>query len=179
MEAVAAADEIAFDFLRLALMAEADFRLVAVEIVNAGVGNLEQNLPAVGESLGDQVGDHFLLVVDEHLLADQLVEVDVPRLALERNVDAVVHHRLALQALADAGVDQHPRDPVLHQAGAHPRLAVGAASVLDDDAGDAGEMQQMRQHQSRRSRSHDADLRAHDPSPFAASMTIPTLLSKG
>ena len=142
-------------------MPETDFRIAAVEIVNAGVLDLEQNLPAVGQALGDQVGDDLLLVVDEHLLADQLVEVDVPRLALERDGDAVVHHRLALQPLADAGVDQHLRDPVLHQAGAHPRLAIGAAAVLDDDAGNAGEMQQMRQHQPRRSRPHDADLRPH------------------
>src|SRR6188768_1199823 len=70
MEPIAAADEVASDLLRPALIAEAYFWLVAVEM-NAGVRNLEQNLPAVRETLGNQVGDHLLLIVDEHLLANQ------------------------------------------------------------------------------------------------------------
>src|SRR6266581_429503 len=66
--------------------------------------------------------------------------------------------------VSDTGVHQHMRDPVLHQAGTHPRLAIGAAAVLDDDAGNAGQMQQMRQHQACRARADDADLRAHGSS---------------
>jgi hypothetical protein len=142
-------------------VAEADFRIAAVEIVNAGVRNIEENLATVGEALADQIRDDLFLIIDEHPLADQLVKVDVARLALERDIDAVVHHRLALQTRANAGVDQHLRDPVLHQTGAHPRLTIGAAPILDHDAGNAGEMQQMRQHQPGRSRPHDADLRPH------------------
>ncbi len=161
---VAATDEVALDLLRPALMAKADLRAAAVEVVDAGVRDLEENFAAVGKPLGDQIGDDLLLVVDEHLLADQLVEVDVPRLALAGDVDAVMHHGLALEPGADTGVHQHVRDPMLHQAGAHARLAIGPAAVLDDDAGNAGEVQQMRQHQPGRSRSDDADLGAHGSS---------------
>src|SRR5207253_10860816 len=57
VEAVAAADEIAFDLLRLAVVAEADSRMAAVEIVDAGARNLEENLAAVGQALADQIRD--------------------------------------------------------------------------------------------------------------------------
>src|SRR3954447_4274463 len=174
VEAVAAADEIAFDLLRLTVMTEPDFGIAAAEVVNAGVRDLEENLAAVGQTLSDQVGDDLLLIVDEHPLADQLMKIDVAGFAPERNIDAVVHHRLALQPRADAGVDQHLRHPVLHQPGAHPRLAIGAASILDHDAGNAGEMQQMRQHQPRRSRSHDADLGPHGSSGFQRECARPS-----
>jgi len=63
--------------------------MIAVEIVDAGIFDLEENLAAVGQPFGDQVGDDLLLVVDEHLLVDQLVKVDVPRLAVEGDVDAI------------------------------------------------------------------------------------------
>src|SRR3954469_16638955 len=58
VKAVAAADEIAFDLLRPALMLETNLRIFAGKIVDAGVLNLEEYPSAVGNPLFDQVGDH-------------------------------------------------------------------------------------------------------------------------
>ena len=46
------------------------------QIVNADVVDLEQQRPAVGEPLLDQVVHHLLLVVDGDALVDQRLEVD-------------------------------------------------------------------------------------------------------
>ena len=80
------------------------------------------------------------------MLVDQLGEVELVRFAVEGNENAIMHHGFALQARADAGVDEHLRDPILHQPCAHAVLAIVAAAVFDDDGFDAGKMQQMRQH---------------------------------
>ena len=113
------------------------FGLVAVEVVHADVVDLERIAHAVGEQPRDQVLHHLLLAVDGDALADQLAEVDVMRLAAEAEMDAVVEHGLALQALADAGVDQQVGDPLLEQAGADAVLDIVAAAVLEDDRLDA------------------------------------------
>src|SRR4029078_11994566 len=70
MEAVAAGDELAFDPLGLAVVPEADGRRAAVEIMDAGVLDLEQDRAAVGEPLRDHVGDGLPLVVAESPLAE-------------------------------------------------------------------------------------------------------------
>src|SRR3954464_7456994 len=91
VEAVAAADEIAFDLLRLTVMPEPDFGIAAAEVVNAGVRDLEENLAAVGQTLSDQVGDDLLLIVDEHPLADQLMKIDVAGFPPRRKIKCLVH----------------------------------------------------------------------------------------
>ena len=105
----------------------------AGEIVDADVGDLEQDLSAVGEPAGDQVLHHLLLAVDRDALADQLAEIDVVQRAVEAEMHAVVEQALALHALADAGLDQQVARPLLDQAGADAALDVVAAAVLQDD----------------------------------------------
>src|SRR5262249_14378729 len=68
VKAVATGDDVAFDFLRCAVMAKTNFRIGGLKIVDARIGYFEQNLAAVGEPFCDQVSDDFLLVVDEDLL---------------------------------------------------------------------------------------------------------------
>ena len=70
MEAVAAADEVAGELLGATLMMKTDFRRLAVKIVDADVGRLEQNLSAIGQPPRDQVFHNFLLAIDGHALAD-------------------------------------------------------------------------------------------------------------
>jgi hypothetical protein len=177
MEAVATADEVAVDLLRLAAMTELDLRRLARKAADPDVRALEQDLPAVGEPARDQVLHHLLLAIDGNALADQLSEVDVMQRAIEAEIDAVVHHALALHARADPGLDQHVGRPLLDQPGADARLAIGTAPRFDDDAGNAGTVQEMRQHQSRGACADDADLGAHQHSspailPAIARMTM-------
>src|SRR5262249_4134300 len=92
--------------------------------------------------------------------------------SIEAEIDSVVEHRLALHALADAGLDQEIACPLLDQAGANAALDVLAAAVLQDDRVDARTLQEMRQHQPGPARANDSNLRAH-------SFSLPRCLSAG
>ncbi len=48
-----------------------------VEVMDAHIGHLEQDLTAIGEPARDQILHHFLLAVDGDPLADQIAEADV------------------------------------------------------------------------------------------------------
>ena len=71
MEAVTAGDEIAFDFLRPAVMREADLRSWRRQVVHADIVDLEQQRPAVGEPPRDQVFHDLLLPVNRDALVHQ------------------------------------------------------------------------------------------------------------
>src|SRR6516164_8406686 len=161
VKTVAAADEVAGKLSVRAVVAEADLRRAAGEIVHAHVARLEQNLAAVREPPRDQVLHHLLLAVDGHALADELAEIDVVQGAAEGKVDAVVKHALAPHARADAGLDQEVARPLLDQTGADAALDVIAAAVFQDDALHALEVEKMRQHQPGGPGADDTDLRAH------------------
>ncbi len=82
------------------------------------------------------------------------------RIVAEAQLDAFVIHALALEALAEADVDQTIARPLLDQAGAHPRLAIFAAAIFDNDALDAGHLEKLRQHQAGRAGADNSDLGA-------------------
>ncbi len=161
MKAVAAGDEVADELLLPAGMPEPDLRRLAGEIVDADIGSLEQDPPAVGEPACDEVLHHLLLAVDGDALADQVAEIDVVQGAVEGEMNAMVKHSLALHARAHAGLDQEVARPLLDQAGADAALDVIAAAVFQDDELDARKVQEMRQHQPGRPRPYDPDLYAH------------------
>ena len=104
MEAIAAADKIADDLVRLAVVLEANARRLAIEIVNADVTRLEQNLSAVMQARLDEIFHHLVLRVDrDRAPAGQLVHVDAVTLPVKTQLDAVMDQPFAAQALA------HPR----------------------------------------------------------------------
>ena len=172
VKTVAAADEVAGELFLLAVVAEANFRRAAGEIVHAHVARLEQNLPAVGEPPLGQVLHHLLLAVDGHALADELAEIDVVQGAAEGKIDAVVEHAFALHARAGAGLDQEVARPLFDQAGADAAFDVIAASVFQDDALHALEVEEMRQHQPGGPGADDTDLRAHLALPIVPALTL-------
>ena len=67
-------------------------------------------------------------------------------------VDAAVLQALALQPVADAGVDQRVDGVLLEDAGADARLDVVARPVLQDDGVDALQGEQTREEQTGRDR---------------------------
>src|ERR1700722_11663903 len=108
----------------------------------------------------DQVLHDLLLAVDGDALPGELREVDAVALAVELQVDRVVHGAFGQHAPAHAAVAQQVGRPLLEHAGPHAGLDVGAGAAFDDDAPDPRQMQQVRQHQARRAGADDADLRA-------------------
>src|SRR5687768_10135887 len=98
--------------------------------MDAGVGGLEQDLSAVGETARDQILDHLLLAIDGDALADQFLEIDMVQRAGEAEMQTVVEQAFALQALTHAGVDQEVARPMLDQSGADAALDIVAAAAL-------------------------------------------------
>ena len=81
-------------------------------------------------------------------------------LGVELQVDAAVDDALALQALADAGLDQHVARALLEHARPHPRLAVLTVVRLYDHRLDSGALEQPPERQAGRARADDRHLRA-------------------
>ena len=161
VEAVAAADEVTRERLRLAVLAKADLRPVALEIVDAHVFGLEDDLAAGGEPGGDQVLGDLGLAVDGHGLAGERSEVDPVALAAEAELDAFVDQPEPAHPLADLRLLEQIDRALLEHAGADPPLDVLPAAPLQDDGLDALKMQELREQQARRPGPHDANLRAH------------------
>src|SRR5436190_24207853 len=99
MKPVASADEIARQLLLAPAMPESDFWRLAVEVVHADVGHLEQDLAAIREPARDQILDHLLLAIDGDAPSHQLAKVDVVQRACKGEIHAVVKHALAQHAL--------------------------------------------------------------------------------
>ena len=71
-------------------------------------------------------------------------------LAVELELDAVVDDPLALQPVADAGLDEEVGDRLLEHAGADPVLDVVAAPVLEHDRLDALAVEELGEREPRR-----------------------------
>ncbi len=161
MEAVTAGNEVALDFLRIALVGKPDLRPLGIEVVHGHAVDLEQQRAVVGAPLRDQVPHNFLLAVDGDALVHQLLEVEPVNVAVDADIDAPMWRAFALHARADADFRQQIGRPMLHQAGANAVVDVPFAAVLDDDGLDALQVKKPRQHQAGGARSDDADLGAH------------------
>src|SRR4051812_29787515 len=162
VEAVAAGDDVALERLRLALVCERDARRVAVDALEAEVGDLEADVAARLEAAGDEVLDDLLLAVDgDRPPAGQPAQVDPVALAVEAQLDAVMDEPLACQAVAEPGLGQELDGALLEDAGADAVLDVLAAAGLEDDGVDALEVQEVRQHQPGGPGTDDSDLCPH------------------
>jgi hypothetical protein len=108
------------------------------------------------------------LVIDVDLLANQPVEIDMPRLALPGEKNSIVQLGLAREALTDTGFYQHLRGPVFHHPGAAARFAIGPAPVFDDDGVDAFKFKKVCEHEAGRTRANNSNLGAHEKFPRKA-----------
>ena len=172
MEAVAAGDDVAAQLVVGSLVAEADARPLALEVVQRDVVDLEAQLAAGLQPRGDEVLDHLLLAVDgDRPPAGELGEVDAVPAPVEAQLEAVVDEALAVQALGDAGRVEQVDGRLLEHAGAHARLDVLARARLEDDRLDAPQVQQVGQQQPGRTGPHDPDLGVHHPSASASAST--------
>ncbi len=162
MEAVAAGDEVALELPWLALVLEADPGAVAVEVVDGDAGGLEEQRRAAREARLDQILDDLGLAVDDdRAAAGELAQRNAVPLAVELQLDAVVHESLAPHALADACPVEQVDRALLEHAGADALLHVLAAARLEHDGLDALQLQEPREREAGRAGSDDADLGAH------------------
>ena len=128
MEAVAAADEVASDLVRGAVLVIADLGKVRIQIVDAEVVDFEDDLAAGVQARLNQILDHLLLGVDrDGAAAGEFGHIDAVALPAEAEPDALVAQALPLQAFADPGFD-HQVDRALFQ---HAR-ADALFDIIDD-----------------------------------------------
>ena len=125
-------------------------------------GHVEQEGRAAREPCGDQVLDDLGLAVDgDRAPVRQVAEGDPVTLAVELQLDAVVHEALAAHALTHARGVQQIDGALLQHACAYALLDSLPTARLEHERLDALELEQLRQHESRRPGADDADLRAH------------------
>ena len=80
-------------------------------------------------------------------------------LGVELQVDAAMEDALALQALADTGVDQHVARALLEHPRPNPRFAVLTVARLEDHRLDPGALEQAPERQAGWAGADDRDLR--------------------
>ncbi len=100
-------------------------------------------------------------------------------LALELEVDPVVHDPLAFEPDADTDLAEQVGVPLLDHTGADPLLAVLAAARLDDDRLDPLGLEDPRQGQPGRAGADDADLGLHSLSASTLRSTLNAWLAAG
>ena len=139
--------------------------------MHAHLVDVEEQRQVLFEPHCDQILDDLGLAVDDDAAATgQLVHRHVVPLAVELQVDAAVHDRLAVQALGHARPLQQVDGPLLEHAGADARLDVLAASVLEHDRFDSRPVKQRGENQAGGTGTDDRDVSAqahHDSSSTA------------
>src|SRR5262245_14234909 len=107
MEAVAAGDEIAREFVRAAIPAPREARRVGLDAMDRNVSDVELERAARREARSDQVLDHLLLAIHgDRTAAGERGEVNAVTASREAEFDAVMRKPFARQALAHAGALQ-------------------------------------------------------------------------
>ena len=85
--------------------------------------------------------------------------------AAEAQLDALVDHPLAVQALRHAGLIEQVDGALLEHAGAHAPLDVVARAQLEHDGVDPAQLEQAGEDEPGRPGSDDRDLGLHHASP--------------
>src|SRR5512139_1797477 len=179
VKAVAARNEIAIDLVLAAFVRELDLRLVAGQVVDGDVTDIEQHGSAIREAALDEVLHDLLLAVDRDALVHQRFEVDAMQITVNADIDAPMQHALALHPFADPQLGEQVRRPVLDQARANPIFNVVAAAILDDDRVDTLQAEESRKHEACWACSDDSDLRPHDGVPDEYARRIGVRRSNG
>lgn len=107
--------------------------LRAIEIVDGGVFDFEENLAASGEPRIGQILDYLVLRVDrDAFAAGEFREIDAMGAFAKAQIHAVMDEAFALEACADGCFFQQVHSPLLQDAGAHAFLDVLAATIFED-----------------------------------------------
>src|SRR5262245_42913940 len=160
MKAVAAGNEIAFEFAILTVMPIGDARALAGEVVQRDiVGFVDAARPGLGASLHQVAGD-LGLAIDGDRFAGERLEIDAMAHPFDADLRSVVNQSIAVQAVADAGLLQELHRSLLDQTGANPFQHVVRRMPFENDIVDAMAVQKLPEQQARRAGADDRDLRA-------------------
>jgi hypothetical protein len=163
VETVAAGQKIANQLVRDAVFAIANLRERRIEIVYREIFNVENDVTARGEARLDEVLHYFLLRVHgDRAATGQFSHVDAMPTPVESEPDAIVPQSLALEAIADAGIDQQVNGPLFENARSNALLDVLSAAAFENDRLNAREMQKMREHQAGGTGADNANLSSHN-----------------
>src|SRR5687768_17461877 len=99
MIAIAAGNELAVELVLTALVAIANARLAATEVVHADVFGLEDEPALHGEARLDEIARQLGLTIHGHRAAGEPLQIDAGAPACEYQLEAVMDQALALQAL--------------------------------------------------------------------------------
>jgi hypothetical protein len=144
VEAVASGDEIAAQLLlNVVRVAEADARLVTVEIHHSHVGDLEVD-PVTGYvACGEQVLDHLLLrIQNRRAPARQLRHWDAGSRTIEAHLEPFMEIAFAAQPVVDACLLKYLDSGMFEQSGADTVLDELPAALFENPILDAGQMQE-------------------------------------
>src|SRR6266480_4330831 len=155
VEAVAAGDEVALDFLG---GIEADAGLGGIEILEANVKRLVHGPRAGGLARLHQIPSDLGLAVDRDRLACHRMQVDAVAAAGEGQVEPLVQHALGVQPRCHAGAIEQLYRALLQHAGADAAQHVFLRALLENDGVDARAVRQLAEEKARGTRADDGDL---------------------
>ena len=93
-------------------VAKPDHRPLRLEIVNGDVVNVEEQREAGVQARGDEILHDLRLAIDDNRApAREVAERDAVALAVELELDAVMHDALSFHAIADSEVHEQVGDP--------------------------------------------------------------------
>src|SRR4029077_5277574 len=179
VEAVASGEDLALELPRPSVVDEADTRPIGRQVVPSDVAGLEEEWQPALDTRTDQILDDLRLAVNHDRASRELAERQAMTLALEREVDPVVHDPLTFEPDADADLAEQVGVPLLDHTGADPLLAVLAAARLDDDRLDPLGREDPGQGQPSRAGADDADLGLHSLSASTLPSTLNAWLAAG
>src|ERR1700741_3931030 len=133
MEAVAARDEVADQFVRATGMSVAEPRPGGLDVMDADIRRFPDDHAGSGEAGGNQVSRYLGLAVDGDRLSGQRVEVDANAPAANGNLGAVMHQPFAVQAFGYPRLFQQRDRSWLQDAGANAGLDIVAGARFQDD----------------------------------------------
>jgi len=141
VEAVAAGDEVARQFMRRAVVPVPDARLCGIDVVQRQVFHPVQQRTPRGAPRRVEILLDFVLAIDrDRASAGKLMHVDAMALAAEADMDAVVDESLALHALAQSDGVQQIHGALFQNARAHAIDHILFAACFEDHGVDAVQM---------------------------------------
>ncbi len=162
MEAVAAGNEVATDFLRLAVLCVAHRGLVRIETVKADIWDrIQGGQPGRFAGVHQIMSDLGLAVDHDLLAAAERVNVDAVPAAVEAQFNAMMGQTFRFEPLIDTRLSEQVDSTLLQNACADAAEDMGLAAQLEHDVADAFPVQQLAEKKPGWPSADDHDLRSH------------------